>query len=313
MSKPMNAGRTLYRVAGYVAVAASLVFIGLQAWEYSDVLVRSLSSSNSLLWVLWASMAYAASLLLLVVGFYLLYRQLSGAGFLRDVFILYSRTFIAKYLPGNVGHFLGRQLFAKRFEMTQTGVGFASLLEVVCQVVAALVLCIWVDMPSAPPLAPELCLLMACCALFIAPFVLLWVGNKKGMNLVRGSRTVMLANITFVVVLDALFLFTAGGMVYLFFLQTQPYQEYALMMFVSAYAVAWFLGFVTPGAPAGVGVREAAIVSMLSEPVGPQNALVVAILFRMVTTVGDILFFLSSYTFALRPAPEKSIIRKEME
>ena len=51
-------------------------------------------------------------------------------------------------------------------------------------------------------------------------------------------------------------------------------------------------GFVTVGAPAGIGVREAAIILALSGTMGEPTAITVALLFRVLTTLGDVLFFL---------------------
>ncbi len=68
-----------------------------------------------------------------------------------------------------------------------------------------------------------------------------------------------------------------------------PAREAALM--VGSVATAWTLGFVTPGAPSGLGVREALLVSMLSPTVGAPNATGLALCFRAVTTLGDLIGF----------------------
>jgi hypothetical protein len=54
---------------------------------------------------------------------------------------------------------------------------------------------------------------------------------------------------------------------------------------------AWMAGFATPGAPAGIGTREAAMVLFVGHVV-PQGALIVsAALFRIVTLAGDVVCF----------------------
>jgi hypothetical protein len=53
----------------------------------------------------------------------------------------------------------------------------------------------------------------------------------------------------------------------------------------------WIAGFVTPGAPGGLGIREAAMV-MLDGSSAPARMLVVtAAMFRLVTFAGDLLCF----------------------
>ena len=52
-------------------------------------------------------------------------------------------------------------------------------------------------------------------------------------------------------------------------------------------ALAWLLGYVMPGAPAGVGVRETVLVIGLGPALGEADALVVALAYRFVTVLVD--------------------------
>ncbi|MEA3274753.1 MAG: hypothetical protein U9Q81_05555, partial [Pseudomonadota bacterium] len=51
-------------------------------------------------------------------------------------------------------------------------------------------------------------------------------------------------------------------------------------------------GFVTPGAPAGLGIREAVIVLLLEQLGLGDEALQIALVFRLATVGGDLLFLL---------------------
>ena len=55
-------------------------------------------------------------------------------------------------------------------------------------------------------------------------------------------------------------------------------------------AGAWVVGFVIPGASAGIGVREAAVILLLSPVLGAGDAAVIATIYRLVTAGGDTLF-----------------------
>jgi uncharacterized membrane protein YbhN (UPF0104 family) len=54
-------------------------------------------------------------------------------------------------------------------------------------------------------------------------------------------------------------------------------------------ALAWVVGYVTPGAPGGLGLREAVLVLGLSPVVGDAEAMAVALAYRLVTIVADAL------------------------
>jgi uncharacterized membrane protein YbhN (UPF0104 family) len=60
---------------------------------------------------------------------------------------------------------------------------------------------------------------------------------------------------------------------------------------VSLYSVAWIAGVLTPGLPAGLGVREAILVQGLSPLLGATEALGSALLFRLLTTLADAIVF----------------------
>ena len=58
-----------------------------------------------------------------------------------------------------------------------------------------------------------------------------------------------------------------------------------------AYVLAWLIGLVTPGAPAGVGVRELVLLFLLKGTVGEADLLLAVVLGRVVTVAGDLGFF----------------------
>ena len=60
---------------------------------------------------------------------------------------------------------------------------------------------------------------------------------------------------------------------------------------IAIWAVAWTLDYITPGASAGLGVREAVIIAaMVGLSVPIAGAALVAISFRVATTIGDLIF-----------------------
>jgi len=61
----------------------------------------------------------------------------------------------------------------------------------------------------------------------------------------------------------------------------------ALPLSIGAYALAWTLGFLVVIAPAGAGVREAALVVGLSPILSQEDALLVALVSRALSTIGD--------------------------
>jgi uncharacterized membrane protein YbhN (UPF0104 family) len=61
------------------------------------------------------------------------------------------------------------------------------------------------------------------------------------------------------------------------------------------FAVAWVIGFVTLVSPGGLGVREAVLLAGLTPAYGAGTALGIAILYRLVTSLGDGIGFLAGF------------------
>lgn len=62
--------------------------------------------------------------------------------------------------------------------------------------------------------------------------------------------------------------------------------------FACLFSIAWLTGYLVPGAPGGLGVREAMMLLLLSPVVGPGAAVGLGITLRVTTTLGDALAFL---------------------
>lgn len=77
-----------------------------------------------------------------------------------------------------------------------------------------------------------------------------------------------------------------------------------LLLATGAFAVAWVFGFIVLVAPAGVGAREAALVLALSPALSRVSATLVAVLSRLLLTVGDAL--LAAAGGALHPRRKRA-------
>jgi uncharacterized membrane protein YbhN (UPF0104 family) len=80
------------------------------------------------------------------------------------------------------------------------------------------------------------------------------------------------------------------------------------LLLVASFSLAWVVGFVTPGAPGGLGVREGLLLLMLAPVYSPASASVLVIALRIATTVGDSLSFASGFLILPKgkdkPSPE---------
>lgn len=209
---------------------------------------------------------------------------------------------LGKYLPGNVGQFLGRGVLAKSTGIpVGVAVGtavFEGIWNLVISASLALLgtVVLW-DLTSSQGAAPAFAAKLA----WILPLALVapWLGIKVvntflprlsmkigGGQLLRlpQLRTALFVSLLilvnfmqqgYVVKLQAEHLFASPGV---------DWFSIALL-----YSSAWVVGYVVPGSPGGLGVREAMMVVLLAPLTGPAVAAGLAVSMRLTTLLGDAL------------------------
>lgn len=80
-----------------------------------------------------------------------------------------------------------------------------------------------------------------------------------------------------------------------------------LLYMTGAFASTWIFGFLAPGAPAGLGVREGVLSAWLSGVMLPSEAVVLILVLRVATTAGDLINLLWGSVFMARHRKVKEI------
>lgn len=294
---------------------ASLIVLIVVAVYFFDATRRHFDSIPAIRWdtAAWLAMGFTVLCMLgnLVLGglmWMLLLRdqgvRLSPAAAFRMV----GMSQVAKYLPGNVGHLVGQVALASAAGVP-VGVSVTALLISTLWLVAtgmgmggAGVLLFLdatsvmnVPVPSAPVMA-LLGLLLA-----MSPWGAVWLLNRYMSPLSRrlgDGRLVALPRFGTAVLV-------AGGFILCFFvfglmLKLQArclfgVTEGDLLTFTLMFTSAWMAGYLLPGAPGGLGVREALMVALLGSVVGTGTAIGLSVTMRLSTVLGDGLAFVVGY------------------
>jgi len=213
----------------------------------------------------------------------------------------------AKYLPGNVGHHVGRVVLARRIGLPTEAIIISMALDMMI-LLAAAVAC------SLPALGLVLSLLrehgadhgrIAVAAVAVLAGTLLVASlfpSVRGAVARHGKLVVQLFHLGRLPLFGRAwfihcFAFIFGGTtLYLICSGLAGSFEASWLSVVGVYTAAWLLGFVIPGAPAGLGIREVALLVGLAPLYGEPQAIAAAATLRVVTTAGDGLVFLFALT-----------------
>lgn len=227
----------------------------------------------------------------------------------------------AKYLPGNLGHHIGRVGLARRSLQVPMGDGIASLMQEAALLCLAALLttlvCVVLQPWSIPALAavgredqgPWLLAGVIGAGLLALAVVNVVRASHRLPNL-RGLRWALntapswpTTMRTSPIYMGASLLNGAGLLLLALPLLESP--EGLLLPFTAAYALAWVIGFVVPGAPGGLGVREAALVFLLDGVLAQETVLAIALMSRLSLTLADALIFLWGLALPKPPQPTR--------
>lgn len=271
--------RLLHR-AGSLLALLGLAYLFHTIWQKVDSF-EQLSIPVVMLTLLLA-MVYGSGNALLARAWWHILRHLNLRPTQRWSLKAYGSYQITKYVPGNVANLLGRQSLGMAAGLPAWPLARSTLWELGLIASSAALYAVLLT-PQLWPYAPL--------SVAAAAFVLVSIGLSLAL-LRLGSADLAAAQ-----ALQAFFLLLSSGcfVALLHFLDPAAIASLErFLLVVAAFNIAWLVGLVTPGAPAGIGVREALIVGSLGSFMTHETLLLAVLLSRLVSVFGDLMFWLAT-------------------
>jgi hypothetical protein len=221
----------------------------------------------------------------------------------RELFGIVGVTQFAKYVPGNVAQYIGRVGMSLGRGIPARPLAVTLVLETLLVIAAAVAMGVGTGAMSdiglqvlrlhgAQIALVAVLVVMAITGLLavrrFAPALLRRFAPRYAPAL-DGALLPPQASLSRAFVLYcAIYLVSGSGMILLARLLV-PGAPHDYWLLISVFALAWVVGFITPGAPGGLGVREALMVLMLAPVYTAASASVLVIALRIATTLGDAL------------------------
>ncbi len=282
---------------GSALVILSLLFIANLLWRQRQTIFSSYQGRD-FLWLAAAIVIYCLACFALARGWRSLLLAMTHSIPLNQVTRwIYARSQIAKYLPGNVLHIAGRHLLGKQFGVGHQALAYAALLELICLSGCALlvsvpgVLFAGTELPQINGAVIISVIVLLLAGLWLLPRLLNNVFKRIQLEPVTIDRN-FIGQLIRATLFYLLFFLLAGWVIVALVIPLRDALSLSDMAYLLlAFAMSWLVGFITPGAPSGIGVREAALVLMLRGLLGVDGATLLAVLLRVATVGGDLLFW----------------------
>lgn len=278
--------RKALNYTGSIIALLSVLFVAHRIHVYWAQIPDDTFTLKLLALLMLLAAIYGAANALLASAWRILMKSLGQAISGRTATRIYGLTQLAKYVPGNIFQFAGRQLLAMSYGFSGKAIAKSAFLELLLLVLTGAGFTLWMS----PLLYPAFSAVYGLSIFIIMAALIAWGLKWRGhagliMVIARYFLFLFISGTVFLCVL-----YSIADSWTLTFVQVLP--------LIGAYVIAWLAGLVTPGSPAGVGIREFLLILMLKPFFAEIDIVVAVILSRMTTVVGDSVFYL--YSLSLR-------------
>jgi len=266
--------------AGSALALAGIAFVVVRFRQYAGEIDNALFTPRLCFWLLGLTVMYAGVNVMLAFAWRDLLAYLGVTQSRLWALRIYGKSQLAKYVPGNIFHLAGRQVLGMAGGVAAWPLAKSSAWELGLIAAAGGLYAIL----AAPMLVTKIPLEVAAASFIMTVMVCAIMLRRWLAPLVAGAFG---WHICFLAVSGLIFFTLLTAMAGFF-----PGPGLAISI-IGAYVLAWLAGLVTPGAPAGVGIRELVLLALLGSVVEPPVLLMAVALGRVVTVSGDVLFFLA--------------------
>lgn len=288
-----NPSRLSWKTVGkWVFAAVAIIFLAVTVWAERDDFAAAVSRLSPAVFVL-ALLFGGVAAFFNGMSWRSSYKALDILLPLRSAFHVFLISQVAKYIPGSVWPIVTQMEMAKERGFSRSRAATASVISMLIGLLTAAVTSTtlflfgegaalsdyWyvilviplVALLLYPPVLSRL--LSALGRLFRRPFD---ASNLNGSQIAASVAWALLMWVSF------------GGHSWFILKDLIPTDTPSFGQAMGAFALAWAAGFLFVIAPAGVGVREAALVIALGGTLGRSDALAFAIVSRVILTIVDV-------------------------
>ena len=255
-------------------------FVGLRLYEYSEQIDVTSINVYGWLTLITLTVLYGFAGFLLAISWQRLLSFLNVKITHQFAINTYGMSQLAKYVPGNIFQFAGRQAVGIASGLPGRALIKSTVLElIIIAIIGALFIILGL------PLLVQWLNFYLSAVLFFSIIVLVVLLVKYFYS----------SELSFAIIYYAMFLGCSGFMFFVILSLLLPSSALTAALFLpisAAYVTAWLAGLLAPGAPAGIGVREFVIIAILQQYIEQADLLTAVLLGRMVTVGGDMFFYL---------------------
>ncbi len=278
------------KIIGYLLCAISLWLLAHVFFAHYQNIKNIQIDSKFLLVFIFGAIVTVVGHINIVLGWYLQLKNKYPDISFEQSYIAIGVSQIAKYLPGNVAHFIGRAVLVKEVD-SKADITYAILIEtIILSLTAMLFASLWSTLYYLPAELNAISIVIITILFCVGTIILVEILKRK-----LNATWILYDTLFYILVLNSLCFFLHGYVIYLIASLIPGIPGLSILQYTLGFSAAFLVGYLLPGAPGGVGVREYAFVLIFGALLGKGIALEVIVIHRLLAIVGDLLFFVTAY------------------
>lgn len=275
--------KKLLHTAGTLIALIAIVFVAQRLWQNIHALDPGRITSATWLAIPLLCLVYsAANPIRARIWYHLLHAQQTPVHWAWALYA-YGASDIAKYLPGNIFQFAGRQTLGMAAGIQATVLLKSAFWEITLMVGSGSLFLILIPpllshhMTISVPGIPILLILYITLVMILLGVLRRFFGPDANKAAALQVLFLGISGLTFAILMTVI--------------TRTPVDLSLLTSWTAAYIIAWLIGLITPGAPAGLGIREAILLLLLTHTAHEAHLLLAIAISRVITTIADIALF----------------------
>lgn len=301
--KKMNKKKAV-KLVGNIVTIITIIFIIKLVWQM-NIDYSLLFNFKNFMWLIILTILYCVIWTLSCIPWLVLVEILANVKLkFLDTYAVFSKSNLLKYVPGNVFQYVGRNELAFHMNIKHSDVALATILDIGILFATGTIfsfLCLGQYvvkelMGYGTDIVQRFWVFIL--VFFFLLLLILFILRRSLYSKVKKYSLIFqkknLFRLFFCFLIYALYLFLYAcvyiGLLYLIFHVDIDIQNFISLLGATIFS--WVLGFIVPGAPGGIGIRELVMTAIAGTILNTETIVVSMILFRILTIACDIIVFI---------------------
>ena len=215
----------------------------------------------------------------------------------KEISNIYIKSNLSKYIPGNVMQFVGRNILAKEYDISQQVITLSTIYELgILALIGSSIIILSGQLKVILNLFSLnlLIIIMIVVVVILGILVVFKITSRLQVHLRSIDYKVILkcikCSLAFYVM--GLLLMGISFVIVLYTFNSLEVTMNNVFLYIGVFILAWFVGFITPGAPGGIGIRETVLMVYMGNLFSGIHIIELVAIHRIINVISDISIYL---------------------